>query len=148
MPFEIIFLYHWLFAKEFEKTFTKDSTQTNKENELENSTKFGAKASIGAASGAPDTVLCASDTIRCPGRGTSQTGRSWVFLESLRYNSSDCPVSPRSNCQLRPTVNCSEQCKSQKSECTRLSDAARGQRTSTVNRFKPQWSADVARPRQ
>ena len=24
MPFEIIFLYHWLFAKEFEKTFTKD----------------------------------------------------------------------------------------------------------------------------
>ena len=24
MPFEIIFLYHWLFAKGFEKTFSKD----------------------------------------------------------------------------------------------------------------------------
>jgi hypothetical protein len=24
MPFEIIFLYHWLFAKEFERTFPKD----------------------------------------------------------------------------------------------------------------------------
>jgi hypothetical protein len=35
--------------------------------------KFGAKTSIGAASGAPDTA-------RCPGQGTSQTGRSRVFL--------------------------------------------------------------------
>jgi hypothetical protein len=24
MPFEIIFLYHWLFAKEFERTLPKD----------------------------------------------------------------------------------------------------------------------------
>jgi hypothetical protein len=31
------------------------------------------KTSIGAASGAPDAV-------RCPGRGTSRTGRSRVFL--------------------------------------------------------------------
>jgi hypothetical protein len=35
-----------------------------------------------------------------------------------------------------------------KSECTGLSGAARGQRTSTVNRSKPQWSTDVAGIRQ
>jgi hypothetical protein len=28
MLFEIIFLYHWLFAKDFEKTFTKDLQKT------------------------------------------------------------------------------------------------------------------------
>jgi hypothetical protein len=81
---------------------------------LGNSTKFGAKTSIGAASGAPDTV-------RCQGQGTSRTGRSRDFGESLRYNSPDCLVSQWSNGQLCPTVNCadgrnSEQCRSQKSK--------------------------------
>jgi hypothetical protein len=36
----------------------------------------------------------------------------------------------------------------QKSECTGLSGAARGQKTSTINNSKPQWLADVARTRQ
>jgi hypothetical protein len=36
---------------------------------------FGAKTIIGAASGTPDIV-------RCPGRGTSQTGYSRVFLRA------------------------------------------------------------------
>jgi hypothetical protein len=30
MLFEIIFLYHWIFAKEFEKTFPEDLQKTSK----------------------------------------------------------------------------------------------------------------------
>jgi hypothetical protein len=43
------------------------------------------KTSIGVASGAPDTV-------RCLGQAPPRTGRSRVFLESLRYNSPAYPV--------------------------------------------------------
>jgi hypothetical protein len=76
----------------------------------------------------------------------------------------DCPVSQRSNGQLCPTVNCADDGTVNKAEvrsqnckvrthrtvrcATGLSDAARGQRTSTINRSKPQRSAGVARTRQ
>jgi hypothetical protein len=49
---------------------------------------FGAKTSIGAASGAPDIV-------RCPSRAPHELAALGVFLESLRYNSSDCLVCTR-----------------------------------------------------
>jgi hypothetical protein len=68
---------------------------------------------------------------------------------------------PTVNGQLRPTVDCADggtvnsaEVRSQKCKvrahrtvrcATRLSGAARGQRTSTVNRSKLQRSADVAR---
>jgi hypothetical protein len=105
------------------------------------------KTCIGAASGTTDTV-------RCPGRGIHELVAPGFFWESLRYNSPDCPVCTRHvqwanratvNCVLRSTAaySKSEQCTSQKSERTGLSDAARGQRTSMVNRSKPQRSTDV-----
>jgi hypothetical protein len=91
---------------------------------------FGAKTSIGAASGAHDTV-------RCPGQGTPWTGRSRVFAESLRYNSPDYLVCTRHvrwangatvNCAQRSTMVNSEQwsvqrweVKTAKSEHTGLS---------------------------
>jgi hypothetical protein len=93
-----------------------------------------------------------------------RTGHSRVFWEALRYNSPDCPVcteqcpvSQQRNSYLHATVDCkSEQwaVKSQSSNvrttghvrcATGLSGVARRQRTSTVNRSKPQWAANVAR---
>jgi hypothetical protein len=68
---------------------------------LGNSTKFGANTSIGAASGA-------SDSVRCLGQGTHELAALGFFPESLCYNSLDCLVSQRSNSQLRPTVDCGE----------------------------------------
>jgi hypothetical protein len=75
-----------------------------------------------------------------------------------------CLVSQRSNGQLCPTVDCdvrwtvnSAQVRSQNCEirvhrtvrcATGLSGATRGQDTSTINRSKPQRSADVARTGQ
>jgi hypothetical protein len=51
------------------------------------------------------------------------------------------------NGRLRCQMN-SEHCASQKSERTGLSSVARGQRTSTINRSKPQRLADVTRTEQ
>jgi hypothetical protein len=71
-----------------------------------------------------------------------------------------CPVSQRSNGNLRPTVDSKRwivqvRSESRKSECighvrcaTGLSGATTRQRTSTVNRSKPQQCADVARTGQ
>jgi hypothetical protein len=63
----------------------------------------------------------------------------------------DCPVSQRSNGQLRPTVACADEAtvdraevRTAKSERTGLSGAIRGQRTSTVNSSKPQRLDDMA----
>jgi hypothetical protein len=63
----------------------------------------------------------------------------------------DYPMSQQSNGQLCPTVDCADdstmnraKVRTTKLECTGLSGAARGQRTSTVNCSKPQRSADVA----
>jgi hypothetical protein len=76
---------------------------------LGNSSKFGAKTSIGAASGASVTLRCAPDTLRCPGQGTRELVALGFPWESLRYNSPAYPMSQWSNGQLRPTVDCSEQ---------------------------------------
>jgi hypothetical protein len=65
----------------------------------------------------------------------------------------DYSVRQRSNGQLRPTVDCADcgavcstevRSQSATSGYTGLSGAARGQTTSTVNRFKLQRSADMA----
>jgi hypothetical protein len=115
------------------------------------------KTSRGAASGAPDIV-------RCPGRVTHELATLEFFLESLRYNSPDMsgePTeqrSPAPNGRLWCTVKAySAEVRSQSCEvithrtvqcATGLSGAVRGQGTSTVNRSKPQQSADVAGTRQ
>jgi hypothetical protein len=90
-----------------------------------------------------------------PRASTPRTGHSWDFLETLCYNSSNCPVSQRSNGQLRQRSTAmnskkvhNAEVRAAKSEHTGLSGAARGQRTSTVNRSKPQRAADMARTRQ
>jgi hypothetical protein len=73
---------------------------------------------------------------------------------------SDYPMRQHSNSQLRPIVDCVTtravcSTRSQKTICddrlhrtvwcaTEQSNTARGQNTSTVNRSKPQWLADVA----
>jgi hypothetical protein len=90
--------------------------------------------------------------------GFSQSHSS-IIHRTIRC-ASDYPVSQRSNGQLRSTVDYADdgivnraQVRSQNCKvrthrtvryATRLSGAARGQRTSMVNRSKPQWSADVA----
>jgi hypothetical protein len=113
--------------------------------------------SIGAASGA-------SNTVQCPGQGTNELATLGFFWEALRYNlpeypvcTEQCPVSQQSNGYLHATVDCkSEQwaVRSQSSNvrtighvrcATGLSGAARRQRTSTVNRSKPQRATNVAR---
>jgi hypothetical protein len=90
--------------------------------------------------------------------GFSQS-HSAIIHQTIRC-APDCPMSQRSNGQMRPTIDYaddgivdraevrSQNCKvrtHQTVRCaTRLSGAARGQRTSMVNRSKPQRSADMA----
>lgn len=103
------------------------------------STKIGAKTSIDAVSGAPNSV-------RCPGQAPRELATLGFLREALHYNSSDCPMSQWSNGHLRSTVTMQKsKVRAAKSERIRLSSAARRQRTSTVNRSKPQRVADVAR---
>jgi hypothetical protein len=59
-------------------------------------------------------------------------------------------MSQRSNGNLRQRSTVKDEqytseVRAEKSECTRLSGAATGQRTPTVNRSKPQQVVDVAR---
>jgi hypothetical protein len=124
------------------------------------STKFGSKTSIGAASGAPDTVWC-------PGRAPHELATLGFFWETLHYNSPDCPAcTGHVRWTNRATVRCANgrlrwtvkrwtvhksEGRAAKSERTRhvrcateLFGAARRQKVSTVNCSKPQRSADVA----
>jgi hypothetical protein len=105
---------------------------------------------ISAASSAPDTVWCPSQaprelasldfsqrssaiihrTVRCDNGATVNFAQRSTVLTAKQK--SDCKV------RTHRTVRCA----------TEQSGAARGQKTSTVNTSKPQWSADVARTEQ